>query len=72
MILVDTNVLVAVIRTGGDNLSALRAGGVTIPFADAVIATLAIVNDLELWTRDAPFAHVQRILPAMKLFAEPP
>ncbi|MCI0703639.1 MAG: PIN domain-containing protein [Planctomycetia bacterium] len=56
----------------GDNLNALRAGGVTIPFADAVIATVAITNDVELWTRDNHFAHVQRILPALKLFVEPP
>jgi predicted nucleic acid-binding protein len=56
----------------GDNLAALRAGGLTLPFPDAVIATIAITNDLELWTRDAHFTHVQRILPALKLFAEPP
>jgi predicted nucleic acid-binding protein len=58
--------------TVGDNLHALRAGGLTLPFADAVIATVAITNDIELWTRDAHFTHVQRILPALKLFAEPP
>jgi predicted nucleic acid-binding protein len=59
-------------NTVGDNLNALRAGGVTIPFADAVIATVAIANDIELWTRDAHFAHAQRVLPALKLFTEPP
>jgi predicted nucleic acid-binding protein len=56
----------------GDNLNALRAGGVTIPFPDAVIATVAIVNDLELWTHDAHFSHVARVLPSLKLFTEPP
>ena len=56
----------------GDHLNALRAGGVPIPFADAVIATVAIVHDIELWTRDAHFTHVQRVLPALKLFVESP
>jgi predicted nucleic acid-binding protein len=36
----------------GDNLAALRAAGVTVPFQDVVIATVAIANDIELWTRD--------------------
>ncbi len=58
--------------TVGDNLNTLRTSGVTIPFADAIIATVAIVNDIELWARDAHFTLVQRVLPALKLFAEPP
>jgi predicted nucleic acid-binding protein len=56
----------------GDKLNALRSGGVTIPFPDAIIATVAIANDIELWTRDAHFKLVQRVLPALKLFVEPP
>ena len=59
-------------NTVGDNLNALRAGGVNIPFADAVIATVAIANDIELWTRDAHFTLVQSVLPDLKLFSEPP
>jgi predicted nucleic acid-binding protein len=56
----------------GDTLATLRTNGVTIPFPDAVLATLAIVNDLELWTRDNHFALIQTHLPALKLFQEPP
>lgn len=56
----------------GDHLAALRSAGVTVPFADVVIATLAIENDIELWTRDRQFAIIQRVLPALRLFAEPP
>jgi predicted nucleic acid-binding protein len=56
--------------TIGDNLRLLRMSGVTIPFADAVIATVAIANDIELWTHDAHFALVQGVLPALKLFSE--
>jgi predicted nucleic acid-binding protein len=56
----------------GDHLAALRAGGIVVPFQDVVIATVAIAYDIELWTRDQQFAHIQRILPALRLFQEPP
>jgi predicted nucleic acid-binding protein len=56
----------------GDNYAELRRKGVTVPFPDVVLATVAIFGDFELWTRDANFAHVQRALPALRLFAEPP
>src|SRR5262245_5358208 len=39
----------------GDNLAALRTSEVTVPFADAVIATIAIDEDIELWARDKHF-----------------
>src|SRR4051794_22293186 len=41
--------------TTGDNLAALRAAGVTVPFQDVVIATVAIAFGVELWTRDQQF-----------------
>jgi predicted nucleic acid-binding protein len=56
----------------GDCLAALRSAGVTVPFADVVIAVLAIDHDIELWTRDAQFHSIQSVLPALKLFQEPP
>ena len=56
----------------GDHLAALRMAGVTVPFADVVIATVAIANGIELWARDAQFALIQRVLPALKLFQETP
>ena len=56
----------------GDHAAELRRNGVTIPFADIVIATLAIGHGIELWTRDNHFQHVQRVLPALRLFVEPP
>jgi len=57
----------------GKNLSLLRAAGVTVPLADAMIATLAIENDLELWTRDAHFVRIQGVLTKLRLFqAAPP
>lgn len=56
----------------GDNLAALRARGITVPFSDAVIATLGIENDVEIWTRDPHFAKMQVVLTRLKLFQEPP
>jgi predicted nucleic acid-binding protein len=56
----------------GDHLAVLRLGGLTLAFQDVVIATVALANDVELWTRDLHFTHVRRLLPALKLFQEPP
>jgi predicted nucleic acid-binding protein len=58
--------------TVGDHLALLRLGGLTVPFQDVAIATVALTNGVELWTRDLHFTHVQRLLPALKLFHEPP
>ena len=56
----------------GDNLRALRTSGVNVPFPDVVIATVAITNDVELWTHDNQFLLIQGVLPRLRLFVEPP
>jgi predicted nucleic acid-binding protein len=56
----------------GDNLASLRTNGITVPLSDAVIATLAIENDIEVWARDPHFPMMQKVLPKLKLFQEPP
>jgi predicted nucleic acid-binding protein len=56
----------------GDHLASLRAAGLTIPFPDVVIITVGISNGIEVWARDKHFADVQKVLPALKLFQEPP
>lgn len=56
----------------GDGAASLRIGGVNLPLPDVVIAALAISNNIELWTRDGHFVHVQRVLPSLRLFVEPP
>jgi len=56
----------------GDNLAALNARGITVPFPDALIATLGIENDIEVWARDPHFPTMQTILPRLRLFQEPP
>ena len=55
----------------GSNLSLLRTAGVVVPFPDALIATIAIERGVELWTRDAHFTQIQRVLPRLRLFQEP-
>jgi predicted nucleic acid-binding protein len=44
---------------------------VIVPFPDVLLATVAIENGLELWTDDSHFLHIQRVLPALRLFQEP-
>lgn len=58
--------------TIGDLQSQLRANGVTVPLADATVASVAIALDAEAWARDAHFPNMQKILPALKLFVESP
>jgi predicted nucleic acid-binding protein len=56
----------------GQNLFALRTSGTTVPFMDALIATVAIAQGLELWTYDAHFQQIQGVLTQLRLFQEPP
>jgi predicted nucleic acid-binding protein len=56
----------------GDTLATLYAGGITVPFPDALVATIAIANDFEVWAPDPHFPIMQKILPHLKLFQEPP
>ncbi len=55
----------------GRNLAKLGAKGITVPFPDALIATLGIENDIEVWARDPHFPMMQKVLPQLKLFQEP-
>ena len=56
----------------GDTVAALASRGLTVPFPDAVIATVGVEIDAEVWARDLHFPMMQRILPRLKLFQEPP
>jgi predicted nucleic acid-binding protein len=56
----------------GDNLAALRLKGITVPFADAAIATLGIESDLEVWARDPHFPMMQKILPPAQALSGTP
>lgn len=54
----------------GDTLATLRRSGVTVPFTDVVIATVAIASGLQLWTRDKQFSLIQNLVPQLQLFDE--
>jgi len=56
----------------GDTISRLGSQALTVPFSDALIATLAIANDVELWHHDRHFVDIQRVISALRLFQEPP
>jgi predicted nucleic acid-binding protein len=56
----------------GDNLALLRSKGLTVPIPDVILATVAIHHDLEIWARDQHFPLMQKFLPALRLFPEPP
>ena len=54
----------------GINLQKLRTHGITAPFQDVLIATVAIKNNLELWSYDKHFSLIKKILPGLRLFSE--
>jgi predicted nucleic acid-binding protein len=56
----------------GEAAATLRNNGVNVPLPDIILATSAVHHGLTLWTRDAHFILMQTILPALKLFTEPP
>ena len=58
-------------RAVGDNLAALRQRGITVPFQDVVIATLAAESNIEVWARDPHFAMMRKAIP-LRLYQEPP
>jgi len=68
MILVDTNIFIDFWDELSINLFNLKTKGVTVPFQDAMIATIAISNNLTLWTRDKHFFLMQKVLSKLKIF----
>jgi predicted nucleic acid-binding protein len=59
-------------ETVGRHQAQLLAHGLTIPLADAIIATLALDLDVELWHYDHHFNDIQKVLPQLKFLQEPP
>jgi predicted nucleic acid-binding protein len=53
----------------GDNLAILRRAGVNVPFPDALIATIALLQDVPLWSLDAHYGLMKPNLPRLKLFS---
>ena len=46
----------------------LRKSGLAVPFADAVIAYLAIRDNCSVWTRDKHFSLIKEKVPELRLF----
>jgi predicted nucleic acid-binding protein len=54
----------------GLNLSKLRKAGISFPFNDVALATLAVDKGLPFWTFDKQFLMIQKALPELTLFDE--
>ena len=56
----------------GDHIAELRTKGVTVPFPDAVLSTLGLSLQIEIWSRDEHYLHIQRVFPKLRLFHDQP
>jgi len=52
----------------GKFLHKLRIKGVKIPFQDAIIAYLAVKNNIPLWTRDKHFELIRDVIKELKIY----
>jgi len=52
----------------GKFLHKLRIKGVKIPFQDAIIAYLAVKNNIPLWTRDKHFELIRDVIKELKVY----
>lgn len=52
----------------GDNLYHLRRKGISVPFSDAIIATIALKHDIPIWTGDRHFLLIQSVLTGLKIY----
>lgn len=57
-------------ETFGQQLYALRKHGVTVPFQDAMIASIALKYNLPVWTNDKHFVRMQKAMPELQLVTE--
>ncbi|MDQ1352996.1 MAG: hypothetical protein QG657_3302 [Acidobacteriota bacterium] len=55
----------------GDLLYKLKTSGVTVPFQDALVASVAIKNKCLLWTNDKHFEMINRVIERLKLLKRP-
>ena len=52
----------------GRMLFLLRTKGLTVPFPDAIIAYLAIKNQLTIWSNDNHFHMIQKVYPELLMY----
>ena len=51
----------------GHQLFRYRTGGFTVPFTDAVIASIGIKYGIPVWTDDKHFSMMQSVIPQLKV-----
>lgn len=56
-------------KTLGDQLYKYRINGLTLPLADAIIASISMKYSYPVWTEDGHFAMMQRAFPQLKYFS---
>lgn len=56
-------------ETLGDQLYLFRRQGVTIPFSDAVIASIAMKYDIPIWTNDNHYKLMQTVMAEMRVIS---
>ena len=56
-------------QTLGEQLYRLRTKGITVPFQDAVIASIAIKYKIPVWTGDRHFALIQNALNGFEIYS---
>ena len=52
----------------GDNLYNLRRKGISIPFSDAIIATVTLKHNIPIWTGDRHFPLIQSVLTELNIY----
>ena len=55
----------------GDNLYNLRKQGISVPFSDAIIATIALKHGIPIWTGDRHFLLIQSVLIGLNIYQTP-
>ncbi|MBQ3394399.1 MAG: PIN domain-containing protein [Oscillospiraceae bacterium] len=52
----------------GHQLRRYKACGFTVPFTDAVIASIAIKYDIPVWANDKHFEMMKRVIPGLAVY----
>ena len=52
----------------GDQLYNYRINGLTLPLADAIIASIGMKHGYSVWTEDGHFSLMQNVFPQLKVY----
>ncbi len=55
-------------RILGDQLYRYKMGGFTVPFTDAMIASIALKYDIPVWANDKHFDMMKNVIPLLKVY----